>query len=105
MQWPALRDWIFALKTFIAALLALYIAEPRPRAAVLGDGHGLHRLSASVRRHALQGSVPAVRYTGGRIGRDHPGADAGQCASAPVHGSRTMGCRLPVPVAARPDAA
>src|SRR4051812_7476107 len=26
MQWPALRDWIFALKTFIAALLALYIA-------------------------------------------------------------------------------
>jgi uncharacterized membrane protein YccC len=26
MQWPALRDWTFAIKTFLAAMLALYIA-------------------------------------------------------------------------------
>ncbi len=26
MQWPGLRDWVFALKTFLAAMLALYMA-------------------------------------------------------------------------------
>lgn len=26
MQWPGLRDWVFASKTFLAAMLALYIA-------------------------------------------------------------------------------
>jgi uncharacterized membrane protein YccC len=26
MQWPGLRDWLFATKTFLAAMLALYIA-------------------------------------------------------------------------------
>src|SRR3979409_1102936 len=26
MQWPGLRDWMFASKTFVAAVLALYIA-------------------------------------------------------------------------------
>ena len=26
MQWPGLRDWVFAFKTFLAAMLALYIA-------------------------------------------------------------------------------
>jgi uncharacterized membrane protein YccC len=26
MQWPGLRDWLFAIKTFLAAMLALCIA-------------------------------------------------------------------------------
>ncbi|PPQ35308.1 FUSC family protein [Rhodopila globiformis] len=26
MQWPGLRDWLFATKTFVAAMLALYVA-------------------------------------------------------------------------------
>ena len=57
MQWPGLRDWLFGIRTFLAAMLALYIALAldleRPYWAMASAYIAAQPLSGATRSKAL----------------------------------------------------
>src|SRR3954464_7587377 len=103
---PTLQDAIFSLKTFAAAMLALYVAFSLdlPRAP-LGDADRLHRRPAALRHGPLQGRLPCRRNAHGCGLRGARGPEPRRRARAPEPRLRRLACALPLPLASRRHAA
>jgi uncharacterized membrane protein YccC len=81
-RWPGINEWLFAVKTFAAAMLALYIAVSigldRPYWAMATVYVIAQPLTGALRsKAAIQGALPPDRYLG-RSRRDRgAGAEPG----------------------------
>ncbi|HEX2943629.1 MAG TPA: FUSC family protein, partial [Rhodopila sp.] len=57
MSWPSIRDWLFACKAFLAAMLALYVAVSlglqRPYWAMASAYIAMQPLSGATRSKAI----------------------------------------------------